>query len=79
MIDEMLLSRLQAIAHHLQVTGRPEMAATAREAMEKLRGLEEQLRIAQLELRTKARAIDKAMDILENAWSDPGLYGEGDT
>ena len=76
MIDDMLLSKLQTIAHHLQVAGRPEMAATAREAMEKLRGLEEQLRIAQRDLQLKARAIDQSMDILENAWSDPGLYGE---
>lgn len=76
MIDEMLLSKLQTIAHHLQVAGRPEMAATTREAMEKLRGLDEQLKIAQRELQLKARAIDQAMDILENAWSDQGLYGE---
>ncbi len=76
MIDGKLMEKLQTVAHHLQVAGRPEMAATAREAMEKLRGLEEQLAIAQRELQLKARAIDQAMDILENAWSDPGLYGE---
>lgn len=74
-----LLDRLQDIAHKLRISGKPEMSRTVLEAVEVLRAEHEQIKKETRELRLKAVAIDRALDLLENAWEDPGLYGEGDT
>lgn len=76
-MDE-LLDRLQDIAHKLRISGKPEMSRTILEAAEVLRAEHEQIEKETRELRLKAIAIDRALDLLENAWEDPGLYGEGD-
>lgn len=78
MMNKGLMEDLQRVAHFLEAYGHPEMAYTCREAAEQMHGMAEQLGIMKREGRIMAKAIDKALDVLDNAWNDPGMFEEDD-